>query len=156
MKKVLVGAVVSIMLFSGVAFAENRANTGCGLGTIIFEDAPFGDTTLGQSFIVTTNGTSGNQTFGITSGTSNCEQASSFVKNDRLNDFVVANMDSLAKDIAAGEGEALDTLAELMKITPGQKSETFAKLQSNFSKIYTSNDVTAANVVDNIVAVIQS
>jgi len=156
MKKIVFGILASSLMFSGVALAANQTNTGCGLGTLVFADAPFGDSTLGQSFIATTNGTSGNQTFGITSGTSNCDQPSGFVKNERLNEFVVANMDSIAKDIAAGEGEALDTLAELLEIAPGAKAATYAKLQSSFSRIYTSSDVTAANVVDNIYSVIES
>ena len=155
MKKLVVGVAASVLMFSGVAFAGNQQNTGCGLGTIVFADAAFGDSTLGQVFIVTTNGTSGNQTFGITSGTSNCDQPSGIVKNERLSEFVVSNMDGLAKDIAAGEGEALDTLVELMEIAPDQKPEMYANLQSNFSNIYTSDSVTAATVVDNISTVIQ-
>lgn len=155
MKKIVVGAAVSVLMCSGVAFAGNQQNTGCGLGTIVFADAPFGDSTLGQAFIVTTNGTSGNQTFGITSGTSNCDQPAGFVKNERMNEFVVSNMDGLAKDIAAGQGESLDTLAELMEIAPAQRGELYARLQSNFRTIYSSEDVTAANVVDNIYTVIQ-
>lgn len=155
MKKIIIGTAVSLLVFSGVAFAENQANTGCGLGTLVFGEAEFGNSSLGQSFIVTTNGI-GIQTFGITSGTSNCDQPSKLVKNDRLNDFVVSNMDSLAKDIAAGEGETLDTLAELMEISADKKADVFARLQGNFSKIYTTDSVTAANVVDNIIDVIQS
>ena len=154
MKKVVVGVAAVVLMFSGAAFADDRQNTGCGLGNLVLGDSEFSNSTLGQSFVATTNSTFGIQTFGITSGTSNCEQASSFVKNERLQEFVVANMDELAKDIAVGEGESLDTLAELMEITPDARTATYAKLQSNFDKIYTSSDVTAAGVVDNINAVL--
>jgi hypothetical protein len=157
MKKIISAAAISALLMSGAAFAANNTNTGCGLGSVIFADGgDFADSTVGQSFIFTTNGILGNQSFGITSGTSNCDQPSKFVKNDRLHEFVVANMDTLAKDIAVGEGEALDTLAELMEITTDEKGAVFTKLQANFSTIYSSEDVTAANVVDNIITVIQS
>lgn len=154
MKKIVAGAAVAVFLFSGTAFADNRQNTGCGLGNLVLGDADFSNTTLGQSFVATTNGTSGNQTFGISSGTSNCETPSTFVKNERLQEFVVANIDELAKDIAVGEGESLDTLAELMEIAPESRGEAYVKLQSNFDKIYTSSNVTAAHVVDSINAVL--
>lgn len=150
MKKIIAGALVTVMMSAGAAFAANQNNTGCGLGTMVFEGSNFSNTTVGQILIVTTNGTSGNQTFGITSGTSNCEQPTNIVKNERLQEFVVANMDSIAKDIATAEGESLDTLSELMEISHEQRPLLYAKLQSNFSSIYTSNDVTAADVIDNI------
>lgn len=155
MKKMAVALVVSAMMLGSTAYAANMKNTGCGLGTLVFADAPFGETTLGQVFIVTTNGTSGNQTFGITSGTSNCEQPTNFVKNERLNEFVVANMDNLARDIAMGSGESLDTMAELIELPKTERPQLYAKLQANFTKIYTSDTVEAAEVVDNIYTVIQ-
>lgn len=153
--KIIAGALVSVLICAGGAWAANQQNTGCGLGTLVFEGSSFSDTTVGQVLIVTTNGTSGNQTFGITSGTSNCEQPTKIVKNERLQEFVVANMDSLAKDIATGEGESLDTLSELMEVPADNRVLLYAKLQSNFSSIYPSGDVTAANVIDNIATVIQ-
>ncbi len=156
MKKVLIGIVVFTMM-GGTAFAANQSNTGCGLGTLVLGDVSgFNDSTLGQVFIVTTNGTSGAQTFGITSGTSNCDQPSAIVLNERLEEFVVANMDGLAKDIAAAEGETLDTLAELMEISTSDRAQTFAKLQSSFSTIYSSSDVTAATVVDAIYNIVNA
>ena len=75
MKKLVILTAALTLLAVPAAFAGNTA--GCGLGSIIFE---------GQSGVVmnvlaaTFNGTSGNQTFGMTSGTSNCD-ASDTVMN---------------------------------------------------------------------------
>lgn len=122
-----------------------NANTGCGLGSIVIKDQ---STTLMQVLAVTTNGTSGNQTFGITSGTLNCKQPSSFVSNDKLHKFVNENMDELAMDISLGNGETLNTIANLMQV---ENSEIFfAKLQANFSEIYSNENVSSADVIDNI------
>ena len=120
-------------------------NTGCGLGSLVIKDQ---STVLLQVLAATTNGTSGNQTFGITSGTSNCNKPSNFVSNDKLNQFVGENMDELALDISAGKGETLATVAKLMNVenTPAFSS----KLQANFSNIYTSENVTSATVIDSI------
>jgi hypothetical protein len=120
-------------------------NTGCGLGSLVIKDQ---STVMLQVLAATTNGTSGSQTFGITSGTSNCNKPSNFVSNDKLNQFVGENMDELALDISAGKGETLATVAKLMNVenTP----EFSSKLQANFSNIYTSENVTSATVIDSI------
>ena len=157
MKKALIGAVVFGMMSSGAAFAAGTSqnNTGCGLGSMILGEAA-NDSILLQAFAATTNGTFGNQTFGITSGTSDCKQPSKIVNNERLNEFVVANIDSLAKDIAKGQGESLDTVAELMNIPSEKRAMVYVQLQANFSNIFTSERVEAADVIDNIASVINS
>lgn len=157
MKKVLVSAVIFGMMSTGAAFAagSSQNNTGCGLGSMLLGEAANDSTGL-QLLVTTTNGILGNQTFGITSGTLDCKQPSKIVKNDRLNEFVVSNLDSLAKDIAMGRGESLDTMAELMGISADKRTEVYAALQVNFSKIFTSEGVEAADVVDSIVSVINS
>jgi hypothetical protein len=154
MKKPLVLLFVCFMVigFSTALFADQK-NYGCGLGSMAFEG---NDGLISQVSAATTNGTSGNQTFGITSGTSNCTQYSEWTSNEKVNVFVTDNMDSLAKDIAKGKGEHLDTLASLMNVSQKDKAAFNARLQKNFSRIYTSNDVTAPEVIRNIEAVISS
>ncbi len=95
----------------------------------------------------TTNGTFGNQTFGITTGTLGCRKTQ-FVLNERAQDFVASNMDQLAKEISVGRGESLNTLAELLDVS--DKAEFSASLQANYNKIYTSQNSKMADVLDNI------
>ena len=83
------------------------------------------------------------------------KRATSIVSREHLEIFVAENMDNLAKDIAMGQGESLDTLAELMEVPSDSRPQLFAKLQTNFSDIYTSDAIDAAGVVDNIHSVIQ-
>lgn len=156
MKKVLVGIVVASMMLAGSAFAagEFRQNTGCGLGAAALGKSAFADTLIGNLVVTFLNGISGNQTFGITTGTSECKAPSKVADNGILKEFVIANMDNLAKDIAMGQGESLTTLAELMGVDRDSRTAVYAKLQSNFSNIFTSENVDAAQVVDNIITVI--
>lgn len=149
MRKALIGMVVLVAVvgFVSAASAVDQKNTGCGLGSMVFEGQ---NGLVSQTFAATTNGTFGNQTFGITSGTSNCEQFKTFTMNDKVNIFVADNMDSLAKDIAKGEGEYLDTMASLMQLDQAQRPEFYALLQKNFSRIYSSPAVTPADVLANI------
>ncbi len=108
------------------------------------------DSILLQSFAVTTNGTSANQTFGITSGTSECERPSSFVQNRRVNEFVQANLDNLARDIARGGGETVSALADLLEVPAARRPSFYRRLQASFGQIFPTPDVGYAHVVDSI------
>lgn len=155
MKKMWIVAVIAVfVLVTGSAFAAGQAqnNTGCGLGTMLFKGNADNSVLL-QTFQATTNGIYGNQTFGITTGTSDCQQPKNFVSNERVNEFMVANMDNLAKDIAQGSGETLDAFAELIGVPAENRAEFYAQLQSGFSRIFTAPGVQMASVMDNIATV---
>lgn len=143
MKKILVSAVAVLALGTSVMAGVN-SQTGCGLGSMVIKDD---SSAVMLALQATTNSTLGNQTFGITSGTSGCKKTK-FVMNERAEEFVASNMDILAKEIAAGHGESLDTLAELLDV---QDKDAFAvALQSNYNSIYTSKHVQMSDVLDNI------
>jgi hypothetical protein len=151
MKRFMVAVVLVsfLVLPASVCFAVNQKNTGCGLGSIVMQG---NDGLVFQVLAATTNGTFGNQTFGMTSGTSNCEKPSRFVSIERINNYVADNMDNLANDIAKGDGEYLNTLAVLMEVPEGSRTGFYSTLQSNFSRIYPSTDVSSVDVVRNIQA----
>lgn len=157
MKRQLMGAGLVLALaigvvIPGVSFAQGTfaENVGCGLGSVIMKEQ---DTAVFQALAVTTNQTLGNQTFGISSGTLECKQPARFVYNDKVKRFVADNMDTLAQDIAAGGGETLDTLSELLDIPSEQKPVFYASLQANFGEIYASGKVESADVLDGIATV---
>ena len=154
MRKMWIVAVIAVfVLMTGSAFAgQAQNNTGCGLGTMLFKGNADNSVVL-QTFQATTNGIYGNQTFGITTGTSDCQQPKNFVSNERVNEFMVANMDNLAKDIAQGRGETLDAFAELIGVPAENRAEFYAQLQSGFGRIFTSPGVQMASVMDNIATV---
>lgn len=140
MKKIIV--LLAVLGLSISIYAND--NTGCGLGSIIMRDQ---STTALQIMAVSSNVT-GSQTFGITTGTSNCAKPNNFVSNEKLFRFVSENMDELALDISSGKGETLSTVAKLMNVE--NTLEFSAKLQANFSTIYTNENVTSATVIDSI------
>jgi len=154
MKRALLACAI-IVVFASAAMAAGgtaRENVGCGLGTMLFKNNADGSSLL-QAFQATTNGTFGNQTFGVTSGTSECRQPAKFVKNDRVNEFVFANLDNLAKDIANGKGETLETLAELMGVPAAERDGFARNLKTHFAEIFPGAGVEYAQVVDAIVRV---
>lgn len=143
MKKFLV-SIAAVVALSSSAMAGVNSQTGCGLGSLIIKDD---STAVMLALQATTNGIFGNQTFGITTGTLGCKKTQ-FVMNERAEEFVASNMDQLAKEIAIGHGESVDTLAELLKIS--DKATFSASLQANYNSIYASQNATMADVLDNI------
>jgi hypothetical protein len=157
MKKLLIVALLVSFTFVGIrtAFAVERTYGagGCGLGSMLLGNEPG----MIQILVLTLNSIAYNQTFGISSGTLNCEKnPTKFVSNPQLTQFVSANLDSLAKEIAKGEGETLNTLTELAGISSDKKSATFLKLQANFSTIFPSEKVEGPEVVDQIIKILNS
>jgi len=148
MKKSLFTLTLASALASS-AFAAGNTNTGCGLGSMLI---PQQDTVATQVLAATTNGTFGNQTFGITSGSLNCTKPFKLVMNDKAQKYVADNMDAIAEDVAKGEGENLDTLLSLLKVQ--NKEVVASKLKANFSKIYTDESVSSADILDNMASVL--
>lgn len=145
MKKILVSAAaVLVLATAGIASVNDQ--TGCGLGSVIIKD---NSSAVMLALQATTNGTSGNQTFGITSGTLGCKQTK-LVMNERASEFVASNMDQLASEIAKGHGESVDTLAELLNVQ--DKAGFASALQANYNNIYASQNAKMADVLDHISA----
>jgi Protein of unknown function (DUF3015) len=141
--KLLAGSAALIIAF-GTAQAENKNNVGCGLGSQIFKGQ---SGTVQQSAAVTTNGTSSNQTFGITTGTLGCTKDGVVDPPQRADAFTGANLDKLARDTARGEGESLASLADLMGIEEQDQPVFFQTSQRNFSTIFASENTTAHDVL---------
>ncbi|HEX9241654.1 MAG TPA: DUF3015 family protein [Anaeromyxobacter sp.] len=105
---------------------------GCGLGSLIFENQPGGV----QILAATTNGsTSWNQTWAITSGTSNCG-AAAFASGTK--NFVDANREAVAKDISRGQGEAIGALTQINLCA--DSSAVGSALQKRFQQIFPAAD----------------
>ncbi len=146
MKKTIAFVALTGLALPGLAMAKD--STGCGLGTMVFD----GESGVAPQVVaVTTNGTSGNQTFGISSGTLGCDQQGTI---DSLAEFTADNMDKLAADAAAGEGETLVTARDLMGIDAEHQERFNKRMQENFDRIFSSTDTTAKEVVNSMEQVI--
>lgn len=141
MKKLL-GSLFVVGAISTSLFAGANTQTGCGLGTLIIKNP---DSAILYALQATTNGTSGNQTFGITTGTLNCQEAR-LVHNEKAINFVNANLDALSNEAALGTGEHLDTLAELLEVSDVESFK--ANLRANYLAVYNSSNVVGSEVLD--------
>ena len=119
-------------------------DAGCGLGSILWSGK---SGLVFNLFASTTNQWLGTQTAGITFGTSGCSRGGVVALEHRLEMFVASNADSLARDMALGEGETLTNLASLMGVAEQDRAAFYQLTQQHFTTIFSSEDVTAADVV---------
>ena len=142
MRKILVSVALSGSLVTGLFGAAN-SNAGCGLGSMLIDKQGL----IWNLFQITTNQSTGTQTFGITSGTSGCKRGA-IAMDSRTQEFVASNMDALSREVAQGKGEHLDTLVELLGIE--DKANFKLALQANYNKLYANKDAQSADVLDGV------
>ena len=141
---------LGLFFTSANAAADGYGTAGCGLGSMIFEP----DSGFTQVFAATTNSISGNQTFGITSGTLGCTQDGVVRSPTEVRVLLMSSLDNLAVDMARGDGETLESLAALLEVEDQDKPRFFAAMQDNFVRIFPNEDVTAEEVLVSMNAVL--
>ncbi len=99
----------------------------------------------------TTNGLFANQLFGITFGTLGCSGTGTVTAQAVT--FTNENAEALARDMAVGEGESLNVLAELLNIQSEDKARFFEVSKQNFAKIYSAENQDALQVLASLQAV---
>ena len=142
-KLVTVLSVVAVLPTAAMAAGENNIGS-CGWGSKLFDGqsgvAP-------QTLAVTTNGTFGNQTFGITSGTSGCTQDGTIRSNWKTAMFIDGNKEMLARDMSRGSGEALDSLAHLLGVESQDRAAFNQLAKDNLARIFPNDSVSTEQVV---------
>lgn len=144
-KKVL--AFITALALPTMVFAKggNHPMSGCGLGYVLFGNTD--NSKLMQLFAATTNWTSANQTFGITSGTSGCTEdgAVKFVKEAEL--YAEVNLDTLRREMAAGSGESVQTFASLLGASDIHRDVVVALMKSNYSTLFPNSNTTSTDLL---------
>ena len=106
MKRILLGTLFTAVSLNAMAQAPGGPD--CGWGNMLFE----GQSGMAPHFLATTtNGTSGNATFGMTSGTNGCDTSVKLGYGGRSMLAMNGMLETIAEDMAQGQGEALDAYA---------------------------------------------
>ena len=142
--RTLVAVAAAAALFPAAALAQQNNIGTCGWGSKLFDGqagvAP-------QVLAVTTNGTSGNQTFGITSGTSGCTQDGAVRSTWRTAMFIDGNKENLARDMSVGGGEALDSLAHLLGVEAADRAAFNRIARDNMQRIFPQDNAQTEQVL---------
>jgi len=129
------------------AQAKHYGNAGCGLGSIVM------GADGNQVLAATTNGTSLNDVFGITSGTSNCTDDGAVAENKQVPMYIEVNKMALANEAAKGQGETLAGLAKIM----GCESKAFShSLKSNYNKVFVETEMQPEGIQSEIQNLVQN
>lgn len=145
MKKVLIGAL--LLGSSTMAMAEAPGGPNCGWGNMLFK----GQSGIGPHFVaLTTNGTSGNATFGMTTGTNGCSVSGKLTYGGAPMIGMAGVLDEFIVDAANGQGEAMTAVAVSMGIEPNDRAAFADVVHSNFDSIFPTADVTAEEVYTSI------
>ena len=142
MKKIYLLSAVAAGLLAFSSNANAYDSTGCGLGSMAWRGQ---SGIIPQVAAVTTNGIFGNQTFGITFGTSGCDPNGRVTGGTQkmMLAFIENNMEQFAMDAAAGEGETLTTLAGIMNI---DAEVVASKAYQNFAVLFPNENVDAVDL----------
>jgi hypothetical protein len=151
MKKLLMIVSLATVLPTMAMAGDNVG--GCGVGSMIFKGqkgiAP-------QVLAVTTNGSFGNQTFGITTGTLGCTQDGMVTSNMKTAMFIDSNKDQLARDMSVGNGETLASLSHLLGIEAKDQAAFNRLAKDNVARIFTNENVATEQVVASLREVLAS
>ncbi|HTN42465.1 MAG TPA: DUF3015 family protein [Nitrospiria bacterium] len=138
---VLIAAIALIP--TSFALAAGYGAAGCGWGG---KEIGKNNDILAQLGATILNGFLSNQTFAMTSGTSGCKSSMGAAELEQ-NQFVESNYHSLAKEMAAGEGENLDTLAGLMGCSTNQTQHFATFTRENYNAIFSSEQETPSEML---------
>ncbi|MFZ5724470.1 MAG: DUF3015 domain-containing protein [Pseudomonadota bacterium] len=143
MKKLIIAA--ALIGASTTAMAEAPGGPGCGWGNMLLK----GQSGLPMHLLATiTNGTSGNATFGMTTGTNGCSTSGKLSYNGKsLIGMTSTMLDEIAADTAVGQGDALTALAVLMGVQPEDRAAFSQLAHQNFSTLFPRADVTSGEFV---------
>lgn len=143
MKRTLMTLVAVAGLASLAHAAGGHLDAGCGLGSMLFiEDKP-----VHQILAATTNGSFGNQTFGITTGTLGCSSGGLIKASKEREVFTATNFRALEKELAAGSGQYSASLAAMS----GCKAEPFSAFaKARYEKILPSEKTSPSELLNNL------
>ncbi len=152
MKKVILASI--LISASSLANAAAPGGPGCGWGNMLFN----GQSGLGPHlFAATTNGTSGNASFGLTFGTNGCDANAVLTYDGQPMVDLSGVLDDFSEAVALGQGEAVIAVAGMYGIKKAEDVEAFTQLaHNNFDQLFPSADVTAEEVSRNVYNMLKS
>ncbi|NJK88712.1 MAG: DUF3015 family protein [Myxococcales bacterium] len=143
MNSISTGLAIALVFSAGSALAQEGDNgraygmAGCGLGSQLFNQ----NKAIDQILAATTNGSFGTQTFGITSGTSNCTQGGVAVEVKQQGAFFETNFREIQADAARGGGDYLAAMGALMGCDREVLPVVFETARRDFDQVFPNETI---------------
>lgn len=145
MKRTLLGLVLASS--SLTAFAGAAGGDSCGWGQMLFEGQSGTPTHV---LAITTNGTSANNTFGVTSGTNGCSSNGTITYGGKKIVDVGMFMDEFSEDVARGDGEVITSVAVSLGVKPEDRAHFKQAMHENFNTLFPSANVTSDQLLESM------
>lgn len=116
---------------------------GCGLGSMVFGS----EGGILQVFAATSNAFLGTQTFGITSGTSNCVERGVVRESAEQEAFFETNYANLKAEMASGKGEHLEAMSSLMGCAEEVEPRFASASQENYEAVFPTEETTPSQAL---------
>ena len=136
-----------LTLHAAPAAAQGYGMAGCGLGSLVFQND---NAMVKQILAATTNGTFGSQTFGITSGTSNCTSGGVLKSEKEQAAFVEVNFRDLKHNMAAGGGEFLSSFGTLLGCEESAKPALAKMTQEKYETLVPSETTSPMQLLSSV------
>lgn len=141
MKRIL-SLMVVVAGFASIARAGGQNDAGCGLGSMLFhEQKP------PHQIIASVTNQLASQSFAITTGSMGCTSGGLIKASKERSVFTATNYRALEREMAAGKGEYLTSLAALSGCKSDEFS-TFAKIR--YEKLIPSEKTTSVELLNNL------
>lgn len=144
MKKFVMAACCVLALGSATAAYAGEKSGGCGIGKEIMA----GKTGLGPNLVAAIlNNILIPNTFFMSTGILGCDTTKS-VKNEQQGEtFVASNMDTLAVEMAQGNGDHLAALASILGVADQDKSAFFSLAKDQYEPLFSATGATPSDVL---------
>jgi len=122
------------LMLASVGATHADSGPGCGLGQQIFA----GQTGLAAHALAATTNTTffANQLFGLSFDSLGCDGQTVVSADFQRDVFVASNFDNIAKDVAQGGGDHLQSLAAIMEIQDTDTEKFYKLAQANFDSLF--------------------
>lgn len=135
MKKILTGICCVAALAVATSVAADEKGAGCGIGKVIME----GKSGVGANVVAAIlNDVLVPRTFFMTTGILGCDTTKTVQNDSRPEVFVALNMDTVAADMAKGEGTHLAALAATLGVAAEDRSAFYSLAQSQYGEVFAS------------------
>lgn len=147
MKRIIQSAAIGTLAL-GLLFSASSAladnDVGCGVGTLVWE----GQTGLLPKLGASSTNQLAFQSLSITFDVLGCKGRTTVTA--QVDHFADENFERLAASMAAGEGDTLVALSDLMQVPADDRGAFFVLTQDNFATLFPSEETTSREMLEEL------
>lgn len=147
MRKLIVSACCVMALVGAQSAFAGEKGAGCGIGKVVME----GKSGVGANLVASIlNDILIPRTFFMTTGVLGCDTTQTVQNDQQTESFVAMNMDSLAVDMAQGQGEHLAALASMIGINGEDEAAFYGVARDQYGSVFGAEELSSTQLLDSL------